>query len=357
MKDSLRFSIRKPFDNGSLVSGKGPIRSRVLAIYFVLTVALAVLFFAALFRGTVRVPAGDILVWLFGGDIGAEEESILFLLRLPRAIACVLCGMGLALSGLTLQTSMNNAIVGPGIIGINSGAGFFLVIASVMFPFNVAVRSLAVLIGAMASAGITVGIVRARIDASRLTIVLAGVAVSSFFTAGTDMVITIFPGVIYDRMSFLIGSFAMVGAEQILWALPFILVGTVGILSLSSRLNLLTLGDDIAVSLGVRVALVRLVSIIFAASAVAGAVEICGLIGFVGLVVPHMARRMLKDQGGFRTLCHISMLSGAVLVLFCDILARTMFPPYELPVGLLLSLIGAPYFLYLLLKGKRRVTE
>jgi iron complex transport system permease protein len=146
----------------------------------------------------------------------------------------------------------------------------------------------------------------------------------------------------------------MVNEEQITWALPFILVGTSGIFLLSPRLNLLTLGDDVATSLGVRASAVRLSGIVFAACLAAGSVEICGLIGFVGLVVPHIARRIAGGQGDFLTRCFISMLVGAILVLLCDVLARTMFPPYELPVGLLLSLIGAPYFLYLLLSGRRR---
>jgi iron complex transport system permease protein len=321
-----------------------------------LGLALGALFFAALFFGAVRVDPSEIVAWFAGRDIADENAGILTLLRLPRAIACVLCGMGLALSGLTLQTSLNNAVVSPGIVGINTGAGFFLVTAAVIFPFNMAMRSISVLFGALAAAFITVCISRAKIGASRLIIVLAGVAVSSFFTAGTDVVVTLFPDAIYDRMSFLIGSFAMVDAERVIWALPFVFAGTAGIIFLSPRLNLLILGDDIAASLGVRVGAVRLTSIVFASCIAAGAVEICGLIGFVGLVVPHIARRVLHGRGDFIALCFVSMLAGAVLVLLCDILARTLFPPYELPVGLLLSLIGAPYFLYLLLKGKRRVT-
>jgi iron complex transport system permease protein len=319
-----------------------------------LAAALAALFFAALFFGAVEVAPADILAWIAGRDLGAEDAGILSLLRLPRAASCILCGMGLALAGLTLQTSMNNAVVSPGIVGINTGAGFFLVVAAAAFPFSMPMRNVAVLSGALTAAFITVCIARAKVSASRLTIVLAGVAISSFFAAGTDVVITLFPDVVYDRMSFLIGSFAMADTERIAWASPFILAGTAGILALAPRLNLLILGDDVAASLGVRVGAVRLASIVLAACVAAGAVEICGLIGFVGLIVPHIARRILPGRGDFIALCPVSMLAGAVLVLLCDLLARTMFPPYELPVGLLLSLIGAPYFLYLLLKGKRR---
>jgi iron complex transport system permease protein len=347
MRNCSKYSILKP-------SSEAP---RAPLIYAMLLAALALLFFAALFFGAVRVPPPDILAWMAGRDVGAEEAGILSLLRLPRAAACMLCGMAFALSGLALQTSLNNAIVGPGIIGVNSGAGFSLAVAAVLFPQSMAARGVAVLAGAMAAAGVTVCIARAGIHASRLTVVLAGVAVSSFFAAGTDVVVTLFPDAVYDRMAFLIGSFSMVGAEQIAWALPFILAGTAGVLLLASRLNLLALGDDVAASLGVRVGAVRLASVAFAACAAAGAVEICGLVGFVGLVVPHIARRILGDRGDFPALCLVTMLAGAVLMLFCDILARTMFPPYELPVGLLLALVGAPYFLYLLLKGKRRVSE
>jgi iron complex transport system permease protein len=317
---------------------------------------LAALFFAALFFGAVRVDALDIARWLMGGEVADGTDRILGLLRLPRAVACVLCGASLSLSGLTLQTSLNNSIVSPGIIGVNSGAGFCLVLAAVFFPFRQDIRSVAVLAGALAAALLTLLIAR-KAGASRLTIVLSGVCVSAFCAAGSDAAVTLVPDVIPDRTAFFIGSFSAVESGAVMAALPWMATGAAGIFLMSGRLNLFALGDEVASSLGVRVGLVRIASVLFSACLAAGAVEVCGLLSFVGLVVPHIFRRIIGHGVPFSSLCAAVMLGGAALVLGCDLAARTLFPPYELPVGIFLSLIGAPFFLYLILRKKRRITE
>jgi iron complex transport system permease protein len=209
--------------------------------------------------------------------------------------------------------------------------------------------------GALIAAVVTVLLTR-RTSASRLTIVLAGVAVSSFFVAGMDVIVTLFPDTVFDRSAFFIGSFAMVTQRQIIWALPVLAAGTAGIFALAPKLDLFALGDDVASSLGVRAGVVRHMAISFAACLAAGGAEICGLLGFVGLVAPHIARRVNGESAGFATTAIITAVFGADLVLLCDSIARTVVAPYELPVGVFLSLIGAPFFIRLLLRANRRIS-
>jgi iron complex transport system permease protein len=326
-------------------------KNNILALLAVLPVGL---FIIALFIGATHIGAKEIIGWIIGRSVEPKSAMILSLIRLPRALACIVCGAALALSGLTLQTSLNNPIVSPGIIGVNAGAGFMLVLASVIFPFRYAVGGASVLVGAIGTALLTVTIAR-KVGTSRLTIVLAGVAISAFCSAGMDMIISIQPDAVHDKVAFYVGSFEMVKNEATLAALPYMLVGAAGVFLLSRRLDLLLLGDDVAASLGVNTKFVRTASVLLAACLAAGAVSVCGLLGFVGLIVPHICRRIFGNIG-FSALALASCLLGATLVLACDILARTLFAPYELPVGVFLSFIGAAFFLYLLMRRKRRVS-
>ena len=191
-----------------------------------------------------------------------------------------------------------------------------------------------------------------RTNASRLTVVLAGVAVSAILSAGTDLITNIAPEVTLGLTAFRIGGFGGVSGPRVYGAAAYILPGIVVAMLMARRLDVLTLGDETAQSVGLKVRSTRTALLLLASLLAGAAVSFSGLVGFVGLISPHMVRRIAG--GEHKRLLPLSMLTGALMVLVCDTIARTAFAPYELPVGILLSLIGGPFFLLLLLKGGRR---
>ena len=195
--------------------------------------------------------------------------------------------------------------------------------AAWLFPYSQGARTAGVLLGALCAAFFVYAVAH-RAQGSRLTIVLAGVAISTLMSAGIDAIVTIRPEALTDRAAFTIGGFASVSTDALLMALPYMAAGLAGAFLLAPRLNLLLLGDETAASLGVAVRACRFLSIFGAAALAAGAVSVCGLLGFVGLMVPHMLRRVTLDIRGLVPLC---ALGGSALVLLCDILARVLFVP------------------------------
>ena len=312
----------------------------------------ALLLLLALCLGPSGVGPVQVLRWLSGRDVGTAAANILSYARLPRAIAACLCGAALAVSGLLLQVALGNALAAPSTIGVNAGAGFFVVLAGIVFPLSLTARTAAAFLGAFLAAMTVYGLA-IRTGGSRMTIVLAGVAITSLLSAGSDALVTFRPEAVMDRSSFSIGGFGGVVIPSFQGVLPFLLAGIAGAALLSGRLNVLLLGDEVAASLGLRVRLCRFLALACAALLAACAVSIGGLLSFVGLLVPHALRFLIGTD--YRWLVPFSALTGGGFLLLCDTLSRTLFSPYELPVGILLSLLGAPFFLWLLLSGKRRL--
>ena len=292
-------------------------------------------------------------VWelLTGGAGDAVEAGILFHIRMPRAFAACLCGAALAVSGLLLQTTLGNGLASPGTIGVNSGAGFAVVLAAVLLPPAPLLRVAAAFTGAMLTTLVVYGLA-SRMGASRLTIVMAGLALSSLFSAASDALVTLWPDALLDRSTFSIGGFGSVTMASVQTIAPFVVTGLLAAFLLSPGLNLLLLGDDTARALGLNARLCRFCTILCAALLAAAAVSVGGLISFLGLLAPHMARFLVGND--VRWQAPFSALGGATLLLACDTLARTLFSPYELPVGILLSFLGVPFFLGLLFTRKKR---
>ena len=312
-----------------------------------LTIATVII---TLTTGASSVSAGDILRALFSPQRDTHAANILFLIRLPRMLACVCCGGALAVSGLLIQTVLHTPLASPGIIGVNAGSGFAVVLVAFLFPAAFLPRIIAAFLGALCAVLLVYTIAR-KTGASKLTIVLAGVAVSALLTALSDALVTINPAAITDRSAFSMGGFSGVGMRQVIPAIPIVLCSVAAALLLSKHLEVLTMGDEVAASLGVRVELTRFWTLFIAALLAACAVSIGGLIGFVGLIAPHMARMLFKT--GFLKLTAFSFWFGAMLMLICDLAARILFRPYEISTGIVLSCIGAPFFLFLLLQRRR----
>lgn len=279
---------------------------------------------------------------------------ILLHIRLPRTVAAILSGAALAVAGAIIQGVLHNPLAGPNIIGVNAGAGFAAMLVSWLLPGMAGLIPAAAFAGAFLTSLLILLLVQ-RTRASRLTVVLAGVAVSAILSAGSDLITTIAPEVSLGMTAFRVGGFSGVSAQRVYGAAWYILPGLIAALALSTHLDVLALGDDVAQSVGLRVKSTRVILLLLASLLCGAAVSFSGLIGFLGLMVPHVIRRLIG--GEYRKILPLSMLGGAALMLLCDTAARTLFSPYELPVGILLSLIGGPFFLILLLhqrKGGRR---
>jgi len=274
---------------------------------------------------------------------------ILLYIRLPRTLAAMLAGSALACSGALIQGVLGNPLAGPNLIGVNAGAGLSALVVACLFPTAAALLPLSAFLGAMA-ASLLLLLLTGR-GASRLTVVLAGVAISAIFSALGDCVKTLYPDAAVNATGFFIGSFSGLSAARLRAAAWYILPALALSLRAARHLDALLLGDDIAQSIGMRVRRTRALLLMLASVLAGAAVSFAGLLGFVGLLIPHAARRVAGAE--HRRLLPLSMLSGALLVLVCDLLCRTAFAPHELPVGILLSLVGAPFFLVLLLRAKR----
>ena len=270
--------------------------------------------------------------------------------RIPRTLGCLLAGMALAVSGTIIQGVLSNPLAAPNIIGVNAGAGLTVALLSALVPGAVRFLPLGAFLGAFLGAMLVLGIAE-RTGASKITLVLAGVAVSQIFNAGIDAVITFVPDALNGYSDFRIGGLSNLSMGRIWPAAVLIGVGLLLALSLSGELDVLMLGGDTAQSLGLPAKRCRIVLLAVAAALAGAAVSFAGLLGFVGLLVPHMMRRLVGEES--RVLLTASALGGALLLTLCDLLARTLFMPYELPVGIVMSLAGGPFFIWLLLRQRR----
>ena len=245
---------------------------------------------------------------------------------------------------------LNNSLAGPSIIGVNSGAGFFTVLIAAFFPTNLYYTTIAAFMGALLAVLLVYFIAR-KTGASRMTIVLSGVAVSSFIGAMTDTVLILKPNTTTERIAFLIGGLSGISMDRLVFAGVFIIFALIIASFLSYDMNILALGDESAKSLGLNVIRIRFIFLILAAMLAGSAISIAGLLGFVGLIVPHVSRFLVGYDN--RVLLPVSALLGSIFTLLCDLLARVLFAPYEIPVGIIMSFLGGPFFIHLLVKGRR----
>ena len=317
----------------------------VLAALAVLTLGAMAL---SLCVGSQGVALPLLLAALRAGDPADPVRRIVLYVRLPRMAAGLCCGAAMAVAGALLQAVLNNAMSSPNVIGVNAGAGFFALLAGVLLPQR-AVPG-AAFAGALVTA-LLIYLLALRAGLARTTLVLAGLAVSGILTAGVNMMRLLFPEGVTGADGFLIGGLSGVSLTAVGSALPYLAAGGVLALFLAPELNILALGEQTAASLGLPVGRTRLASILAAALLAGAAVSFAGLISFVGLLVPHIARRLVGVD--HRVLLPACALLGAIFLLVCDTAARTLFAPYELPVGILLNVIGGVFFLYLLLGRKR----
>lgn len=314
-------------------------------VFAALTAVLALTLLLSLRYGSADMPLSELWRGLITGE--GSAGIILRHVRLPRVLAAVLAGVGLSVSGVLLQAVTDNGLASPNIIGVNSGAGLAAILMLCFFPEHTAWLPLAAFAGAFAA---TLLIVRmaGRIGMSRTAVVLAGMALTAVLNAGISFVSLLDTEVAGSYNYFSIGTLSGVTLREL--ALPGVMIALSAALArlLAGRINALPLGDALAASLGIRVERLRVTALLCASASAAAVVSFAGLLGFVGLIVPHAARRLVG--GDVRRSLPAAALAGATLVLLADLAGRTLAAPTELPVGIVMALIGAPFFFILLLR-------
>ncbi|REJ23748.1 MAG: iron ABC transporter permease [Caldibacillus debilis] len=314
------------------------------------TIFLIILLFLSILYS---LTAGSISVSIkqFVSDLGDKESfvrRIVWDLRLPRIIVGLFVGMCLAVSGAILQGVMKNPLADPGIIGVTSGAGLAATVIMVLYPDRMYVLPLAAFLGAFLTA-MLVYLLAWQDGTSIVRMMLVGIAVNAFLGAIMSLIMILHSDKVQAVLPWLSGGISGVSwvhVEMIVYYAVFALV--LAFFSIKS-IRMLMLGDEVAALLGQRVERSRFF-LIFVSALLAGiAVSVAGLVGFVGLIVPHIIRLLAGND--YRYLLPLSCLGGGILVVFADAAARSWFDPIELPVGILLSFLGGPFFLYLVFKG------
>ena len=318
-------------------------KKRILLL--VLFAALAV--FAMLLstaKGSVDIPLGEV-IGILGGAQGGANAQILWNIRLPRTIVAALVGINLSLSGAILQAILRNPLADPHIIGISSGAGLAGIFIMLLVPGAAWLVTPAAFGGAMGAAVLIY--ILAWKDGIRPTrIILAGVAVSAFLGAGISAMMILYSDRVHSALMWMVGGLSARSWPHVEMLLPYTVCAGLLALFSAQRLNILQLGDDMARGVGLAVERTRIFLTAVAALLAASAVSVVGLLGFVGLIVPHAARLLIGSD--YRFLLPAASLLGIAVLTLSDTAARLMFAPLELPVGIIMAVLGAPFFLYLL---------
>lgn len=289
----------------------------------------------------------------------AVRQQILFDIRVPRTLFAFVVGSGLALCGMVFQAMFHNPLATPFTLGVASGASFGAAITVLLgFSFSILgfdAVTLGAFLGALLAISFVYGVSQFRYGFSGETLLLTGVATSLFFSS--LILFTQYLGHINDSfriMRWLMGSLSITGYQQLIQLLPIVALFSAIVIWLSRELNLLMAGDDIAVSRGVAVKRVRYLLFFITSFCVGGIVALCGPIGFVGMMVPHICRLLIGTD--HRWLIPSTLMFGGGFLILCDTVARLVIAPAELPVGIITTLLGGPFFLWLLVRSHRPTT-
>ncbi|MEM7058799.1 MAG: iron ABC transporter permease [Pseudomonadota bacterium] len=320
-----------------------------------LALLVAVLFLTSLLVGPAAISVRDSIVALFSGE---ADPLVLVMqeIRLPRAILGAMIGASLGLSGAALQGFLRNPLAEPGLIGVSSSAALGAVLA--IYTGLAALLPLALPLAALAGAVIAVLILLALTGprGDTLTLILAGVALSALAGALTSLILNLSsnPFAALEIVFWLLGALTDRSMTHVWLAAPFMLVGWALLAGLGRGLDALTLGEEASASLGIRLNRLRLAVVLGTAASVGAATAVAGAIGFVGLVVPHLLRPFVGARPSRLLLA--SALGGAAMLLAADVAVRVITPGQELKLGVLTALVGAPFFLWLILKRRGGLT-
>ena len=327
------------------VQARPGFRTMVFAILLVLLVAA---FIYGVGTGSIPLSPEQVLQGIFGPD-DYEWHRVVWDIRLPRVLLAAMVGANLATSGVILQAIMGNPLADPGIIGVSSGAGLFGIIILLAFPSMYLMVPLFAFVGAMLAC-IVIYVLAWKGGIQPMRIILAGVAVAAFFSAIQTFVQQRFDDSLLAVYTWILGRLSTNGWSDIVTIAPYVVLSWVVLLLHRRVLDVLALGDVEAASLGINVPRVRLVLVLTATLGTTAVVSVSGLIGFVGIVVPHAMRLIFGSS--YRLLLPLSMLFGAAFLVLTDVAARSLIAPAELPIGVVTALLGAPFFLVVLRRGR-----
>ena len=329
------------------------ISRRVIPVFLVVTLITLLGLVINTSRGDYPISPVAVMQTLLGIDTGNPDHSfIIYTLRLPRTLTACLVGIALGIAGAIMQSITRNPLADPGIIGINAGAGLAAVSVIVMFP-NVPAFSLPLsAFGGALLTSLLVYLLAWERGIHPIRLILIGVGIAAVANAGTNLMIVF--GDIYDvsdALVWLAGSVYGRSWEQVLALLPWLMVFIPLTFMGVSALNALVLGDDIAKGLGSRVEWERSFLLLVSAGLSGVAVATAGTIGFIGLIAPHIGRKLVGNS--HEGLIPVAGMMGGMIVVWADFLGRVLFSPVEIPCGIITAVIGAPYFVYLLIKNRK----
>lgn len=303
---------------------------------------------ASLMLGVIRFTPAELFRYLFS-NTEEPQANILYYARLPRTLAALLSGAALALAGGILQNVLSNQLASPNVIGVNAGAGFGVTLCCACgFVSGWAISAFAFFGSLLAVAAIS--LFAKSISASKTTVILGGIALNSILGALSESIAVLDPDIAMLKSEFRVGGFSSVSYVRLLPAALMILLAMLLLFTLFHELDVVSLGDETAVGLGLSVKKYRLLFLVLSALLAGAAVSFSGLLGFVGLIVPHFVRKLTGNES--RKFLPMAAVTGAGFVCFCDTLTRVVFAPYELPVGILMAMLGGPCFAVLLMQRK-----
>ncbi len=329
-----------------------------------LTATLAVLLvaiFAGITIGPAGITPGQVMVELIGSGLGGRpstlssiQQAIIWEIRLPRVVLGGMVGGLLALSGASYQGVFRNPLADPYLLGVAAGGGLGATVVIALAPATTSILlPLAAFVGALGAVALTYAVGRSIGGRSAVSLILAGVAVAAFFTAVQTYILQRNADTIRQVYSWILGLLATTGWREVLALIPYAIVCGAGLLLHRRLLDVMSVGDEEVDSLGVSAARVRTTVVVFATLATAAAVAVSGLIGFVGIVIPHTVRLLVGVS--YRSLLPISVIAGAAFLILADLAARTVVSPAELPIGVITAFVGAPFFMLVLRTTRRYV--
>ena len=295
--------------------------------------------------GSTDIPVAKIIQVLTKPDLTDQQQIIIYELRIPRTLGCMLVGAAFAVAGAMMQGVTRNPLADSGLLGINAGASFALALCLAFLP-SISFSAVVVFsfIGAAAAMAVVYGLMqvkRRKLDPVRL--VLAGSAVSIFLSS-LSQAISLFYNIGYDLTFWTAGGVAGIRGKQLVFAAPVIVAGLLFAILLSRRISLLSLGEDAARGLGLHIERTRVLCLLVVLLLAGGAVALAGPVAFVGLLVPHVVRFFVGAD--YRSIIPCSMIAGAVFMLIADIISRTVNAPGETPIGLVFAVVGVPFFIW-----------
>ncbi len=325
-------------------------KSLIPYLYLSTTLLLCAAFVLSIMFGSTRISMSAALDAILNSASGTDARILLYV-RLPRTLGCILAGAALSVAGAVIQAVLSNSLASPGIIGVNSGAGLAVTVCASVGIFGGWKLSLAAFAGA-AVAALAVSTAAARLKANAGVVILMGVAVNSLLGAVSDAIAAFDPTLSSMTVDFRIGDFSSVTYTKLLPTAVIVMSSLLFTFTMSNYLDVLRLGDDVASGLGLNTGVTRTLFLLLMSLLAGSAVSIAGLLSFVGLLVPHAVKRLgISSPKHLLPLCAVT---GGSFVTLCDLASRTLFAPHEIPVGIIMSVIGVPVFVLILLNKKER---